>query len=342
MAGLIGLLNYLDQRSGREQYGNLLNEYRVPGDPNQLPLGNTPAELDQAIQRQQGGFRGEGGVISGGPPQSFYMRAAALPGYQQLAQQAQIGQQAMERQAANQQWQEQNMTAGQRAQLEVTQQQQLWERERRDFEWNNPSVVQQANMAAQRASTAQGWGQLGVSQGNLALNQQKFQMEQAQASAAASNPFAGLKPGEKIEFMDRVGTVDRAANVATDLIDYYQRSGTGEITLSPIDRNTLGVEWQGAMLPYLQQRFTAGAMQKGEQELFQELAGDPAKVFSLKPKQLDLFKMWQADINQTRERLYGYAGVKPPATGRGRSAFAQSRSAASIPQDITFESVGGP
>lgn len=322
---LIGLLNYFDQKRGQEQYGNLLESYRVPGDPNQLPIGNTPGELDQAIQRQQGGFRGEGGVLSGGPPQEFYLRAAALPGYQQLAQQALVGQQAMERQVASQQWQENNLTAGQRAQLEATREQQNWERERRAFEWNNPSVVQQANID-------QGRAQLGISAGQLSLAQKQFAAQQQAAARAAQFPFFGLKPGEQIEFRDRVNTVDRAATVATDLIDYYQRSGTGEITLSPIDRNTLGTEWQGAMLPYLQQRFAAGAMQKGEQELFQELAGDPAKVLALKGKQLDLFKMWAADIEQTRQQLYGYAGVQAPPIQKGGSAFARSRSPASAPK----------
>ena len=329
---LIGLLDYFDRAKGREQYGALLDQYRVQGDPNQLPLGNTAAELDQSIQRQQGGFRGEGGLISGGPPQEFYMRAAALPGYQNLAQQAQVGQQALERQIQAQQWQENNLTAGQRAQIEVQKEQQQWERDRRTFEWNNPSAVQQANIDQGRAQLGISAGQLGVAQGNLALNQQQFAAQQAAAAAAKANPFFGLKPNEQIEFMDRVNTVDRAGAVAADLIDYYQRSGTGEVTLSPIDRNTLGVEWQGAMLPYLQQRFAAGAMQKGEQELFQELAGDPAKVFALKGKQLDLFKMWAADIDQTRNQLYGYAGVKPQPIQRGGSAFAKSRSAASAPK----------
>ena len=136
-----------------------------------------------------------------------------------------------------------------------------------------------------------------VNRGQLNLAQQKFLFDKQQAVEASANPFAGLEPDQKIEFMDRVNTVDRAGRVATDLIDYYNRSGTGEITLSPIDRETLGAEWQGAMLPYLQQRFKAGAMQAGEQALFQELSGDPAKIFSLtRVSSKTLFKMWAADI----------------------------------------------
>ena len=104
---LVGLLNYFDQKRGQEQYGNLLDEYRVPGDPNTPnpgPYALGQPEMNQAQQQQMGGFRGQGGLVSGGPPPEFYLRAAALPGYGGLAQQAQVGQQAMERQMQGQQW----------------------------------------------------------------------------------------------------------------------------------------------------------------------------------------------------------------------------------------------
>jgi len=173
MSGLVGLLNYFDQKRGQEAYGNLLNEYRVPGDPNTPnpgPYAIGSPEMDQALMQQQGGFRGQGGLLSGGPPQEFYMRAAQLPGYQQLAQQAMVGQQAMERQMQGQQWEANNMSLAQKTQLDLTQQQQQWQRQRQEFEWNNPSAVQNAQIQNAR-------GHLGVAQAGQKLQQQRFNAE---------------------------------------------------------------------------------------------------------------------------------------------------------------------
>jgi hypothetical protein len=165
-----------------------LNEYRVPGDPNALPLGNNAAELDQSILQKQGGFRGEGGVLSGGPPPEFYLRAGGLPGYQQLAAQAQTGQQAMERQQQGQQWSQQNMTLAQKTELDMREQNTKWEQERRTFEWNTPSVVQQAQIENARAQTAISAGHLGLAGANQNLAQQRFNAEFMPAEGGGFQP----------------------------------------------------------------------------------------------------------------------------------------------------------
>jgi hypothetical protein len=185
---LIGLLNYFEQQRGREQYGNLLNEYRTPGDPNALPLGNNAAELDQSILARSGGFKGEGGVLSGGPPPEFYLRAGALPGYQNLAGQAQTGQQAMERQMQGQQWSSQNMTLAQKTDADMRQQQANWDQQRREFEWSNPSTAQQASIDNARAQTAISAGHLGLAGANQNLAQQRFNAEFMPAEGGGFQP----------------------------------------------------------------------------------------------------------------------------------------------------------
>jgi hypothetical protein len=328
---LIGLLNYFDQKSGQEQYGKLLNEYRVPGDPSVLPLGNTPQELDQSIQQQQGGFRGAGGLLSGGPPQEFYMRAAQLPGYQQLAQQAMVGQQAMERQMQGQQWEANNMSLAQKTQLDMNAQQQQWQRQRQEFEWNNPSAYQQASIEQDQART-------GIAAGHLGLAQQEFALKQAQAQRPL---FEQLPPQQRMEFIQNVNQLDATARIVTDSLDYISRVGSGEKALDRGTVNAMNAEYRQNVIPYFQRKFQAGALQKGDMEFIESVAGDPGGWSTLDSRQQQRLAGILRSVEDDRTAAYGMAGRQAPPTQRGGSAWARSQSAKSAPQDIQWQ-MGGP
>jgi len=160
------------QRQG-EAFSGLLDQYRVPGDPNTPnpgPFALGTQEMNQAQLQQQGGFRGQGGLLSGGPPPDFYLRAAALPGYQQLAGQAQVGQQAMERQQQAQVWESQNMTLAQKTSADAQAQRDKWDQDRFNMGWNKAAGMTNAEYGNQQISR----GQLGIAQGGLNLRQQEF------------------------------------------------------------------------------------------------------------------------------------------------------------------------
>jgi hypothetical protein len=334
---LIGLLNYFDQKRGQEQYGQLLNEYRVPGDPNALPLGNTPQELDQSIMQQQGGFRG-----AGGPPQEFYMRAAALPGYQQLAQQAFVGQQAMERQMQGQQWEANNMSLAQKTQLDMNAQQQQWQRQRQEFEWNNPSAYQQASIEQDRARTGIAAGHLGLAQQQFGLQQQQFGLQQQQAQLERQFPALALKGNDAIKYRDRLAQLDKAAAISTDVVDWLGNAQLGANVFSRGDVKSMQSAFQTDVIPYFQQKFEAGALQAADLELIKNVMGDPGSWTSLNANQKAKVASLLTQIQDDRDRTYGMGGMRAPEIKPGSSAWARSaRSgntgrAAELPPDIQW------
>lgn len=334
---LIGLLDYFDRRSGREQYGNLLNEYRQPGDPNALPLGNNAAELDQSILRQQGGFKGEGGVLSGGPPPEFYLRAGALPGYQNLVGQAQVGQQAMERQQQGQQWSMGNMSLAQKTELDMREQQTKWEQQRRDFEWNNPSAVQTAQIENARANTGIAAGNLAINQAQLGLQQQRLQFEQGQAQREQMFPALGLKGQAAMDYRGAVAKMDNAAAITTDVADYLATIGTGGKALDRGTVNAMQAAYQQHVVPALTTMVGTGTIQKGDMEFVQSVMGDPGAWGSLDKNQRQKVMQILTSVEDERARLYGLSGVKAPPTQKGRSAWARSREGAtSAPADVVW------
>ena len=146
----------------------------------------------------------------------------------------------------------------------------------------------------------------------------------AQQNEVLGAPARGLTGQAAVDFQGKVQGATRAQQTVTDVGNYLEKADLGQMTISPSQRAVMGTAIQADMLPYLQQRFAAGAMQKGEQELFMELAGDPTAIFSWTPKQRAIMKYWQADIARARENLYGLAGVKAPDVAPGQSPFVQS------------------
>jgi hypothetical protein len=326
---LEGLLQYFDQKSGRESYGKLLDEYRVPGDPNAMPIGNNPSELDQAILQQQGGFRGAGGVLSGGPPPEFYLRAGALPGYQQMAQQAQVGQQAMDRQQQAQLWDSSNMSLAQKTAADAQAQRDKWEQQRREFEYTNMS-------AAQKASNAIAQQQVGISAGHLGLAQQEFDLKQQQGVNARQFPALGLTGQAALDYRTGLMQLDQTANIVTDALDYIGKVGTGGKALDRGTVNAMNAEYRQNVIPYFQKKFQAGALQKGDMEFIESVAGDPGAWSTLDSRQQQRLAGILQSVETDRTNMYGLGGYRPAPTQKGQSAWARSSSAKSVPDDIKW------
>jgi len=64
-----------------------------------------------------------------------------------------------------------------------------------------------------------------------------------------------------------------AINVMKSSVDFVKSTDGKYRAANPSETAYMQTQWQATVLPYLQQRFQAGAMQEGELELFNELAG---------------------------------------------------------------------
>jgi hypothetical protein len=170
-----------------QQFTGLLNKYpeqqEGPAMPGQEPAPGQP-----------------GGAPMTQIPGRFFLEAAAIPGYEALAQCAQSQAGAMERQQQGQMWDKNNMSLYQSGSLQA-QNDQLEEMKR---QWANLSPAQQAQIGL-------GYGNLGVAQGQLSLAQQKDARDQGK------NPFMPSTYKEYQEVVGAQNTFGAAKNALGDL-----------------------------------------------------------------------------------------------------------------------------
>lgn len=156
LLGNIGLALFGSPRIERtaKEYQGLLNKEYVPGDPSALPLGNNPTELDQSILQQQGGFRQPGGLLGASPSSDFYLKAATIPGLTQpMLTQAQQQQAAMDRQVQEQTYRQSNMSAAEFANHTLQTEKLRADQEWQQYQFGNLSAAQkgQLGIAQQQA-----------------------------------------------------------------------------------------------------------------------------------------------------------------------------------------------
>lgn len=321
-----------------QAYNNLLDSYRVPGDPTasfestglQSPL---MSDVQQLQQRAVGGYKGPGGgLLSAGPPTDFYVRAAGIPGYQQLAGVAQTQQGAMDRQMQAQNWESQNMTLAQKATNDLNIQKQQWEQERRDFEYKNLS-------AAQKQSAAQGWAHVGIAQQGQGLNERKFAWDQAKANLPLA---AQLPPQQRMEFVNNLSNLDQTAAIIQDTTDYLSKIGVGGKVMDRGEVNNMAAEYRTRVVPYFQNKFEAGALQKGDMEFIESVAGNPGGWATMDSRQQQRLASLLQSVNDDRKQQYQMAGVQAPPVAPGTSAWARSRSRAGSSGKVPDDIVWGP
>lgn len=310
------------QQQNQEAYRGLLNQ-----------------DLQRFKDREQSLFDNGIGPVNPGlleqytPSNEFLAQAAALPGRENLLQQAVIGEQAMARQRQGQIWESENMTMAQKAALEAQQQQRNWEQSRREFEYANPSAYQQEQLGLQQQG-------LGIQRENLALQRDQFGFQQQQAQQKFDQaqlmqqvPFLGMNPQQKLEHVQRTQRFDSAAAIATDTLDFLDRSGTGDRAMNPSQRSAIRAAYQQEIIPVLADMSNAGVLQPGELELMTEFAGNPGGWFNLDSTQKAKIKSILTRVNDQREINYRFMGEQAPQIGVGQSTFARGNLQASVPQE---------
>lgn len=320
------------QQQNQEAYRGLLNQ-----------------DLQRFQDREQALFDNGIGPVNPGlleqytPSNEFLAQAAALPGRENLLQQAVVGEQAMARQRQGQIWESENMTMSQKAALEAQQQQRAWEQSRREFEHANPSAYQQAQIGNARQGLLMQQEELGLKRDQMAANLQMQENQLLQDQYFRQFPAAGLTGTDAIDYMQSVSRTDNAVSTLLDARDFMERRAAGEGRFSgdlQAQKAAIALNVQ----PVIMEILNTGVLQEAERASIEELMGDPTQIFTTSGRQTKNMAVLQEVIERHRENLYRLGGREAPKVQLGSSAFREamrsnSRSARSIPrkEDLIYE-----
>lgn len=300
------------------------------------------ARKDQQDQQDQ--FQGLlGGLEQQGPPapgqegllgqrapdQQFWLKAAQIPGYQQLAAQ-QLGdyntqQGAMQRQQQGQTWQQQNMTLAQ----------QMAEDRQRRMAGLNFQLAQEdlgRKWAGTNASMASSYASADNSRASRDLTMLKAD-EQRTKNARASSPviYDQLNAGEKVAANDALGSMDQYAQGAMDVLDWAEnRPTTGLGTGAAAAYNS---QWQSTAKPAYMKILNTGVLQGKEAEQLAEIIQQPDD-YVLTKSDMNVLRTVTKTIQDKREQTYRNYGLqaKPQTVGASPASRAISEGNNAKPQ----------
>jgi hypothetical protein len=313
---MAGLLNdiYAAYRQDQQaaKYGGLLQSY----------MGEKQGAVPEGVTPQPGEV---GGALLQMPPDKFYLEAAAIPGYQSLAQGAQSGQQAMARQIQQQNFEKNNLTMAQNVQLEAQKTRDKWAIDNELWRRENLDAGQQANLGIARGNLAVSQGQLGLSQQRLGFDMAQAQEAARQAALKQQFPAYGLTGQTALDFQAGLGKLDRAAQISTDVVDYLNKVSLGDKTLDYGKTQALQSAYKQHVIPAMAEMVGTGTLQKGDMDFIESVMGTPAKFNSLDSVQKQKVAQILQTVNDERGRRYGMAGVQAPPIQPGSSAWARSQ-----------------
>lgn len=310
------------QQQNQEAYRGLLNQ-----------------DLQRFQDREQALFDNGIGPVNPGlleqytPSNEFLAQAAALPGRENLLQQAVVGEQAMARQRQGQIWEAENMTMAQKAALEAQQQQRAWEQSRREFEHANPSAYQQAQIGNARQGLLMQQEELGLKRDQMAANLQMQQNQLLQDQYFRQFPAAGLTGNDAIKYNNTLLRYDKAASTLVDTIDYLSNRGVGGGRLSG-DLRALSSALQLEVVPILTEQMGSGTMDKNEFDRSMDIVADPTKWFDSSGRMNKRLSTVLESVNASRDQMYSLGGQQAPKIRKGQSSFARSATERDIPHEF--------
>jgi hypothetical protein len=215
----------MQARSG-QQYSALEEQFRPRGTLEGPPAPGTAGLLEQQYSPE------------------FFTRAAAIPGYEQLAAGAQAQAGAMQRQMQGQVWDSQNIPLAKKLELDAASEERKWRQDRHVFEWNNPS-------AAQRA-------QIGIGYGNLDLQRQQFLSQNIPDGQGGFKPRPADAPplnfAQQQEVIGAVNMFQNAKNALGDIGTIYASGNGGQSLFGMAGGQTAALrdQYQAALRPIVQ------------------------------------------------------------------------------------------
>jgi hypothetical protein len=313
---MAGILQYLidraDRQSNAEKYGNLLGTYMEPkAGPVQEGVTPMPGEV--------------GGPLLQAPPERFFAQAAAIPGYEVLAQGAQSNAGAMNRQMQAQQWEQNNLTKAQQAQLAANKATSEWQQNFQMFQHQNPSAYQTQSLqqgADQfRQSNALGWA-------NYGINQRQQQLAEQTALTKQMNPFASLDPAKQQTVLQEYAPLQNGVNAIADIQERVKRSATGGKAFQALSGEAAAMQdqYRAALAPIVFKMFKPAGDAPNEREAKQmeEFIGDVTSLTSTSATKQKRLEMMSKFIEQQAQPYQMTWGFKPLQAQYDQSPFAKA------------------
>lgn len=295
------------------------------------------AQKDQERNAQQfqgllGSLQEQGPTQQGGllqtraPDQQFWLKAAMIPGYQQLAGQQlgydAAGGQAMARQQQQQTWESQNLTEAQRQTIALNQQ-----KADRDYALNQQDLGRK--WFGTQASAASSYASAASSDASRQLADARLEQQLRTNQREGGGLLERLPPQNQLEARRDLFTKDSWAQSAMDVADWAENRGKGAAfpVIGTAQADAMETEWQTSVRPALMQIMNTGVLQEGEREALEGIMGQPADRV-LTDSQLNVIKTVSQKIQDLRGDAYRSLGIAPPEIKKGGSAAARTLSGA--------------
>jgi hypothetical protein len=231
------------------------------------------------------------------PPQ-FYLQAAAIPGYEQLAQQGQVG--------------------GHQAMLEQM---------RQNFQQNVIPAAEQRRLELMQQEAERPYGQMTAYQQRMAeIASQRDLMDfmlvsQKAAPEAPKSLWDRLPPEKQATYgTELLGLDDQVASI-NNVVDWADKRAAGSTVpgVGTGDRAAMEAEWNLSVIPAIKNIMGSGALDNSERDFMQKLAGDPGELISTEASR-KRFKVIASKVARTRENRYRALGLQPSPLPKAASA----------------------
>jgi hypothetical protein len=289
-----GYWNKRDQEQAAGQYQGLLGslEQQGPTQPGQGLLGSRE------------------------PDQQFWLKAAAIPGYEQMAGQQlgyeAAGNQAMGRQMQQQQYEGSHLSMAQRLQAEL--QQRL-----ADFNEKTGLSDLQRKWYGTEASAAASGASAQSSQAAGLLSLEKLAGERDKNAKANGPLFQQLQPQQRLESALQLKALDSAAEGVDATINWLDNraTGSGLRGVGTGQGGAYSTDWNLSTIPILSKMVGSGALDDSERKWYIDMTGDPSNVV-MTDNDRNKMKVIATKIKDYRANNYNALGLQaPPVSGRG-------------------------
>lgn len=291
-----------DQERNAEQFGGLLGtlEQQGPVQPGQGLLGARE------------------------PDQQFWLKAAQIPGYQNLAGQQlgyeAAGNQAMQRQVQGQDFAVNNMTLAQKAAQQLDELKAIQAHAINQADLARKWFGTQASAGASNASAA-------ASNASRQLTGLKTQEQAHKNSLLGSDVplFQTLPPAEKVKANKDMAQADMWEASVNDVEDWVENRAKGAAIkgLGTGEAASYAMEWNSSVRPMLQVLQNTGAPSESEKEAIDKMirAPDDYVMTTTDIKTIQSLAQKTRDLRQNTYRGYG---IQPQPIGVGQSSSSKA------------------
>lgn len=275
---------------------------------------------------QQGPVQPGGGLLASREPDAaFWLKAAQIPSYQDIAsQQLGYGAQnigALQRQMQQQQFARHNLTADQAADNDLAERQFGFRQYIDSADLARKQYGTQASAASSYASAASSDASRRLSELNYADKARDYRIK------TQGTLYDNLNAPDKVKANDALSLSTGRAGAAMDIVDWVQERATGS-QIRGIGKGlapAMDAEWQLAVLPAVKDMMGAGALDNSEREFMASIIGNPGDVLSTEAG-VNKLRVIAQKVEDERRRTFQKYELQVPELQKGQSAVARALS----------------